>query len=174
MVVQLLLQDIFSSETLRTSKCNTTHCKPIAMCFITHYCSCTLVYNATVCSVFCCVSFSETPRISLLLNARKLETQCIVFQCTSLCFTLHFTMQLQNIALCSAQQFNQCWDLFIALYITLSPAVRLNTHLYPQRDDFVPLVYFFEAVDFLWGWCVEDFFKLSWSNIDFNDVDEHF
>ena len=149
MVAQLLLQDIFSSETLRTSKCNTTHCKPIAMCFITHYCSCAVVYNATVCSVFCCISFCETPRISLLLNARKLETQCIVFQCTSLCFTLHFTMQLQNIALCSAQQFNQCWDLFIALYITLSPAVRLNTHLYPQKDDFVPLFYFFEAVDFL-------------------------
>ena len=42
-------------------------------------------------------------------------------------------MQLQNIALCSAQQFNQWWDLFIALYITLSPAARLNTHLYPQK-----------------------------------------
>ena len=101
------------------------------------------------CTAFCCIPFSETPRISLLLNARKLETQCIAFQCTSLCFTLHCTMQLQNIALCSAQQFNQCWDLFIALYITLSPAVRLNTHLYPQKDDFVPLVYFFETVDFL-------------------------
>ena len=126
------------------------------MCFITHYCSCTLVYNATVCSVFCCVSFSETPRISLLFNARKLETQCIVFQCTSLCFTLHCTMQLQSIALCSSEQFNQWWDLFIALYITLSPAARLNTHLYPQKWFRVSFLFF------LSGWFFSRMWGCSW------------